>query len=195
MLSSRIYPALGRRKAPTAPGNPRKAPHERPALAGNPRSCRCRPERRTELCKPEARGSNPLRSINTCKPALLRCPHRRDRGPTAHLPCVLTPAKPACRRKSLQSLTAGRPQKALTTGNDSHRPVCRDFPGAANKPSASSRAHPAPQSILASNTDESRLKSAEDGDRLVAPRELLAFGSEAATTGVTRLAPATSWVR
>jgi hypothetical protein len=64
MLSSRIYPALGRRKAPTAPGNPRKAPHERPALASNPRSCRCRPERRTELCKPEAAGSNPARSIS-----------------------------------------------------------------------------------------------------------------------------------
>jgi hypothetical protein len=30
----------------------------------------------------------------------LRCPYRRDHGPTAHLPCVLTPAKPACRRKS-----------------------------------------------------------------------------------------------
>jgi hypothetical protein len=61
--SSRTHPARGRRKAPTAPGNPRKATDERPALGSNPRLSRLSPEGRVELCKPEVTGSIPVRSI------------------------------------------------------------------------------------------------------------------------------------
>jgi hypothetical protein len=125
--------------------------------------------------------------------ALLRCPYRRDRGPNAHLPCVLTPAKPACRRKSPQSLTAGRSAKALTTRRRLARPVCRDFPGPPTSPRASSRAHPAPPSIVASQhrriEAEDRPKKATPGCSPCATR-LPARAVKAATTGVTRLAPA-----
>jgi hypothetical protein len=53
--ASRVRPARGRGKGPTAPGDPRKSADETPALAGNPSLSRLNPQARVELCKPEVK--------------------------------------------------------------------------------------------------------------------------------------------
>ena len=132
------------------------------------------------VCKPEVTGSISVRSINPCKTELLRCPYRRDRGPTAHSPRGLTPAKPACRRKSPQSLTAGRSWEALTTGNDSHGLFAGIFTGPPTRPSS---LIPRTSRTTIDLGVQHRRIEAEDRPKiataLVARRELLASASEA----------------
>jgi hypothetical protein len=98
-VASRADPARGRRKAPEAPGHPRKAADKTPALAGNPRLRRLSGDGCGEFCKPEVTGSIPVRSIGFTK----RNPSPR----TGFRPYARSP-------RSTPEDARGRPKRAAT---------------------------------------------------------------------------------